>query len=438
MRKILFLILIIIGTFVGCCVSQTDEEIFQEFQFNFAPPGARAMGMGKALIALADDATAAETNPAGLTTLVTPEFSFEYKNTDMTIKRFAASDSLFTKTPTEFGGRVGSASFISFFFPYKSFHFAIFRSQFLNFKDEFRFEARPVPGFNWAYYPVNSHIDFKGSNYGVALAASSGNLSIGLSMKLSTLKAKATTFREYFDYKQSEYGLSKGNETIIDDSDIDYSISAGLIWKVKESLSIGAVYTRSSKFKIQEDFGYVLLNDQFVSFGAEKDNRFPTNVYIYVPDKFGAGVTIRPKEALTLVGDVVRIKYSQLVDNFTIIFGGKDYIMPQDYVIDDATELHLGAEYVFFIKKSPIAIRGGMFTNPPHKVKFVNPNLSIPLAQWNAAFEEIFWNLAGKGDTEIGITIGSGIVLSQHVQIDFAYINSDSIKEFSISTVLKF
>ncbi len=424
--------------FINYAYNQTDEEIFQDFQFNFAPPGARAMAMGKAFIALADDATAAETNPAGLTTLVTPELSFEYKNTDIIIERFASRDSLFTLIPTEFGGRLNSASFLSFFFPYKGIHFAIFRHQFLNFKDEFNFEPRPIPSFDWAYYPVSSNMHFRGANYGVALAATSGKLSLGISAKLSTLKAEAQTYREYFDYKYSEHGLSKGNMTIIDDSDIDYSISVGLIWKLKDYFSIGAVYTRSPKFKIQEDFGYVLLNDQFVSFGAEENKRYPTYIYINVPDKFGIGLSYRPTQSLTIVTDVVRIKYSQLVENFNILFSEKEYIQPRDYVIDDATEFHLGAEYVLFIGKNPFAIRAGLFTNPEHKIRFVNPNIPIPLAQINAKFEEIFWNLAGKKDTEIGMTVGGGIVIKQNLQIDFAYMFSDLMKELSLSTVVRF
>lgn len=44
--------------------------------FTVAGAGARAMGMGGAFIAVADDATAATFNPAGLAQLLNPEFSF--------------------------------------------------------------------------------------------------------------------------------------------------------------------------------------------------------------------------------------------------------------------------------------------------------------------------------------------------------------------------
>ncbi|MGH2670399.1 MAG: UPF0164 family protein, partial [bacterium] len=47
------------------------------FEFSFSNPGARSMGLGGAFAALADDATAAFANPAGLVQLLEPELSAE-------------------------------------------------------------------------------------------------------------------------------------------------------------------------------------------------------------------------------------------------------------------------------------------------------------------------------------------------------------------------
>ena len=47
------------------------------FEFSFSNPGARSMGFGGAFVALADDATAAFANPAGLIQLTRPEISAE-------------------------------------------------------------------------------------------------------------------------------------------------------------------------------------------------------------------------------------------------------------------------------------------------------------------------------------------------------------------------
>src|SRR5262249_2850680 len=48
-------------------------------QFDFLDPGARSLALGSAFIAVADDATAAFTNPAGLTFMVKPEVSAELR-----------------------------------------------------------------------------------------------------------------------------------------------------------------------------------------------------------------------------------------------------------------------------------------------------------------------------------------------------------------------
>ena len=60
----------------------TDEEGNASLQFNFSAPGARSLAMGGAFIGLADDATAAFSNPAGLVQLAAKEISFEQRIND--------------------------------------------------------------------------------------------------------------------------------------------------------------------------------------------------------------------------------------------------------------------------------------------------------------------------------------------------------------------
>ena len=54
-----------------------QAELPPTFEFSFSNPGARSIGFGGAFAALADDATAAFANPAGLVQLVDPEVSIE-------------------------------------------------------------------------------------------------------------------------------------------------------------------------------------------------------------------------------------------------------------------------------------------------------------------------------------------------------------------------
>ena len=53
------------------------QEAVLAIEFDFSNPGARSLAMGGAFVGLADDATAAYANPAGLTALLQPEVSLE-------------------------------------------------------------------------------------------------------------------------------------------------------------------------------------------------------------------------------------------------------------------------------------------------------------------------------------------------------------------------
>ena len=69
------LILLLAGLLAPAGVS--GQEVVVPLQFSFSDPGARSMGFGGAVVALADDATAAFANPAGLVQLLRPEVSIE-------------------------------------------------------------------------------------------------------------------------------------------------------------------------------------------------------------------------------------------------------------------------------------------------------------------------------------------------------------------------
>src|SRR5947207_8864896 len=80
MRKTLSLLAFCALAALPLAAQNTDIESLSGLQFNFGNPGARSLGMGGAFIGLADDASAAEANPAGLTILRKPEISIEGRN----------------------------------------------------------------------------------------------------------------------------------------------------------------------------------------------------------------------------------------------------------------------------------------------------------------------------------------------------------------------
>ena len=114
------------GAVVVCLLSAAAPAVAQEdpserigpppVQYNFAPPGARSLALGAAFIGLADDATASESNPAGLTILTKPEVSAHLRYTEF--------DSTVPNTVTAVGfdtfrARLGSPSFFSVVYPWR-------------------------------------------------------------------------------------------------------------------------------------------------------------------------------------------------------------------------------------------------------------------------------------------------------------------------------
>src|SRR5438034_9398693 len=80
MRNTFVLLTVSLALALPAAAQNTDIESLSGLQFNFGNPGARSLGMGGAFLGRADDASAAEANPAGLTILRKPEISVEARN----------------------------------------------------------------------------------------------------------------------------------------------------------------------------------------------------------------------------------------------------------------------------------------------------------------------------------------------------------------------
>jgi long-subunit fatty acid transport protein len=387
------------------CFAITDEVMWEQFTFNFASPGARANAMGRAFVGLADDATAAQSNPAGLVLLSRPEVSFENKTTGFASPRPAAANSLRTGETVDFGETINSPAFASFVYPTRNLRVALFRQEFLNYREEFRLEKRIVPETEVTLFQVDGDIKLKGVNYGAAAAYHfSTKLFAGFSARISQLSVESEQERE----------IRTGPNTRIDGNSSEFTFAIGIIYNPVRKVSFGVVYERNGKYHFEETY-------------QRRDGGFDPaySLVVKVPDRYAVGTAIRPTEGLTIVADIVKVEYSQLSDDFTIIFN--EHSQPDDFHIKDATEIHLGAEEIFFVDSTAIAVRGGFFTNPPHRLRYSGKELAA-IAAFNF----------GEDSSAASFTIGGGVSVSNQTQIDAAYIFSDTFNEFSASFVLRF
>lgn len=117
--------------------ARSNIEANAGIQFGFSNPGARSRAMGGAFIGLADDATAALANPAGLTQLAATEISLEGRLSQFTTTLPFESTAQFggTVIPREFTSTVGGGSFQSFVYAGRQpWSVAVYRAELVNFE----------------------------------------------------------------------------------------------------------------------------------------------------------------------------------------------------------------------------------------------------------------------------------------------------------------
>ena len=124
----------------------------------------------------------------------------------------------------------------------------------------------------------------------------------------------------------------------------------------------------------------------------------------------------------------MRVKYSNLVDNFVSINANVRKI-DKAYTAADATEIHLGGEY-FFSTKIPFAVRAGAWRDPQHSIDLQRPADEFRRSRRRGAAFPKTKNLTH-------VSVGAGLAWPRF-QIDAAYDRSDLFKVGSISMVTRF
>jgi long-chain fatty acid transport protein len=435
MRRRAWGLLLAVGVLGGAVPARAGDkglinsEAFSGFQFNFNNPGARSLGMGGAFVAVADDATAVIANPAGLVILQRPELSAEVKFT-----RFHNTFNAYSNTPEEgavnrvhsrdFDDSVVTPSFFSFVYPTERVVVAAFVRELINYKSTFDtqgvFNADPAGGLN-RLLPIKSDLEIQALNFGLGAGLNLEkqnpwlpNIGASLEFSIGRIRARLQRFDTVGFTGPPDFSSLLSTETV-DGTDIGIGFNVGALWHPLKELGVGAVYRRGPRY----DMTYTITD----STGTVTTGPFGFKV----PDVAAAGVSYRFIERLTVAFEATVIQYSQLVKNFQTPLA--DSIATR-YKLDDVVELHLGGEYVFFVKDIPVAARAGFYTNPDHKIRYTGPTRNV-----DEVGERLLYS--GGKDHYHG-TAGVGIVPWPGFQIDFAGNYAKDLLEFSVSTVLRF
>jgi len=375
-------------------------------QYNFAPPGARSLAMGASFIGLADDATASESNPAGLTILTKPELSAHF--------RYAEYENQAPNTVTgegfgSFTTRLGSPSFFSVVYPWQRAAASVYYQRSADYRARSSFDDL-LPDFNYNLDRVE--LLFRTENIGISGAFKVGDkISLGASIRGTRVRLDSTQ-EVNIGGDPAHIGLLSlfRNVGSLNESNFKTTFNAGILISPTSKFSIGGVYKRGEDFEFSQTLSVALQTPVGDVSDSERQS-----VRITVPDAYGGGIAIRPNDRITLLADVLRISYADadLGPNSLNLYqrfgeGGRE-------ALKDGTEFHTGLEYTFASGNDWIfSLRGGYYFDPDHD------------------------GLAGIDSDQNHATFGGGVVVKNKLQVDVAANIASAIKEGLISFVVRF
>jgi long-subunit fatty acid transport protein len=414
------------------------QEAPPALEFSFSNPGARSMGLGGAFVALADDATAAFANPAGLVQLVRPEISLELRRREYSTPYTEGGRAVGPPTGygidtvdglrTSFSNETTSGlSFLSFVYPGTKWSLALYRHQLADFSvsTEINGLFGDVPEGRVRRYEDQrtvTELDVVGTGLSGAYQVSD-KLSLGFGLSyfsgrvenrgaIHLIDSDPDTFWEWNSFLPDRLFATSSFDA--DDTDVGFNV--GVLWKFAESWRLGGVYRKGPRFDYELYNLAGPANDlpEGTILGAVTDRS------IAFPDVWGLGVAYRSSDGSLTVGfEWDRVEYSIIGETLD-----SPLVDASQVAIDDADELHLGAEYVFLKTTPLIAIRGGLWHDPDHRFRYEGDD---PFAR----------ALYQPGEDALHISIGAGIAFSRF-QIDVGANLSDAVDQFALSAIFSF
>ena len=429
---------VLIGLLLAAAAGHAQGTTMLEF--SFSNPGARAMGFGGAFIGLADDATAAYANPAGLVQLTRPEVSLEARawthDTPFTAGGRAAGQpsGLGIDTLPGLTGGVSTEdarglSFLSWVQPLGRWSLALYRHQLARFDSRFvtngLFAGPAGPTAVRLPDAISStHLDDVSLGLSAAYRVSDAfSVGLGLSRVEVEVDIREETFLPHDDTIEARFApatyspaRSIGSTEIIS-TETDWVLLAGFLWRLSDRISLGGVYRQGPSVEAEAIATAGPAFSPDVPPGATR--RLGTK--LRTPDVLGLGIAARlPGDALTLSFDWVRVEYSDLL-------AGRDpEVFDDPFVLSDGEEIHAGLEYVFLAASPLVALRAGAWLDPDHRIA-ADPALVD-------VFERALFR---GGENELHLAAGVGVAFPAF-QLDLAVDFSDLVDTAALSVIWQF
>ena len=405
-------------------------------EFSFSNPGARSLGLGGAFVALADDATAAFANPAGLVQLSQPEVSIEGRSWSYSTP-YTRSGRI-SGEPTGWGidvnpgsitarseEKVSGLSYLSLVYPKDRWSLAIYRHQVSRF--EFSSETQglfAIPNFGEPgtrrEHDRRVSLAFDLASYGLAGGLRvTDSLTIGLGVVYFDLEIQGTEGVYAFDsldrfFLPNSYRAERNYENrSYDLGDADWGLTAGLLWRVSKNWSVGGVYRQGADASA---LGVTISSGQLDPDRPPGTIKERVTTPVSFPDVFGLGLAFRSANDRITVGiEWDRVEYSDILSSLSL----EHYLQ-----LDDVNEVRTGFEYAFLDARPMIALRTGIWLDPDHRMRAVDAD----------PFSEALFR---AGSDEVHFSLGLGLVF-RALQLDLAVDLSDLVDTASLSIIYGF
>lgn len=456
------LVRLVAGAMVGISAAaslasaQTNERLYEGLDFRFVTPGARAVGLGVSFVGLADDATAAASNPAGLSNLRHPELSVEFLGSHSS-QEYLVSNQIAgapCPLPCDVFKRFGRTSWIlpsfaSAAVPLGDFTVAAFLNSQQRFTRRFDLEPRYVPpaSVSFGTLPASGQTAESGQlevsvrNYGAGGAwAAQPWLSVGASLVLSHLDLESRG--QNIEGDGTLRSMTRTTASIVRPS-----LFAGVLTKPWPRMAVGLGYYQGTTFPMRTAVAGTFanpagtspsdrcLNQSFREPARECEPQTPLRTDYVVPTRVALGASYRAPGGLTAVGELAHVRYgSILTSNFQIIdyrFTGN--LAREDFYYRNVTEVHVGLEYKWVNGSRALAVRAGAFSDPGHSLRF-RPNG----ASGADAVQHFVFNTNASTRTRFGKTFGVGTTFGNRLQVDAAVSLVTGSNRFVVSLVRRF
>lgn len=370
-------------------VALKTGDLYYRLQLDLANPGARSLGMGGAFAGLADDSTAAFTNPAALTQVLRPELAFEVRSAASRADRVGSTTVelmpgaiVGTSGPREPASSEAAPAGIAYL-------------------------AASYAGRRWAIAGFEHQLaDLDRAGARVDISSTGASLGFRLTRSLS-LGGTYLRYRGDALVEDEVFSAAGSAPAIVSKTrigDHDGALSGGLFWRPGYRWSFSAYFRQGAALEVEQEVEVR---------AAGRVNRF-AGAPLELPSVRGIGVGFRPNERLLLDFDWSRARHTRHLQDPAAASAAVPETERRE-----VDELALGAEYSFWNLAVAPALRLGLSTQR-------NPLPPPP-------------GITATPRNRLRVAAGAGLVIASHWQIDVAVQGLDrKDPALSFSTVVRF